>query len=85
MNQALSMGNAPSVRASRALHPVNVRKMCARAISLARRKSLTIALISAGVSYAGILLGSEIVNCLAAFVTLSFVCIADSTQKGGDK
>lgn len=121
MQSTISMGKAPAVRASRALQSVNVRKMYARAISLARSKSLTIAVISAGislkpagtainfrelfsligsfikshsivlavisaaVSYTGILFDSGIVNALGAFVALSFVCIADTTQKGGER
>ncbi len=84
MNQALSMGHAPAPRASRALRAVNVRKMCARAISLARRKSVTLAVISAASCYAGALLGYDPLTYTAAFVALGFVRLADSGQKGGD-
>jgi len=85
MNQALSMGHAPAVRASRALRVVNVRKMCARAISLARRKSVTLAVISAASCYAGALLGYDPLTYTAAFVALGFVRLADSTPKGGER
>gem|GEM_PF-5314107 len=88
MNQALSMGHAPAVASgrtlrSRALRAVNVRKMCARAISLARRKSVTLAVISAASCYAGALLGYDPLTYTAAFVALGFVRLADSGQKGG--
>lgn len=85
MNQKITMGHAPAVRASRALRAVNVRKMCARAISLARRKSLTLAVISAAACYAGALLGSDPITFTAAFVALGFVRLACSGQKGGEK
>lgn len=84
MNQTITMGNAPAVRASRALRAINVRKMCARAISLARRKSVTLAVISAASCYAGALLGYDPLTYTAAFVALGFVRLADSTPKGGD-
>ena len=83
MNQTISLGHAP--RASRALRAVNVRKMCARAISLARRKSVTLAVISAALSVAGIALGSDPLTYVAGFAALGFVRLADSGQKGGDK
>ena len=85
MNALTLQGHAPAVRASRALRAVNVRKMCARAISLARRKSLTLAVISAALSVAGIALGSDPLTYVAGFVALGFVRLADSGQKGGDK
>lgn len=85
MNQTITMGYLPAVRASRALRAVNVRKMCARAISLARRFSMALAIIFTIISYVGILFGSEIVNCLAGAIALGFVCLADSTKKGGEK
>jgi hypothetical protein len=85
MNQALLMGHAPAVRASRALRSVNVRKMCVRAISLARRKSLTLAAISATLSVAGVAVNSDPLTYTAAFVALGFVRLADSSQKGGEE
>ena len=72
----------PAVRASRALRAVNVRKMCVRAISLARRKSLTLAVISAAACYAGALLGSDPITFTAAFVALGFARLA--CRKGGE-
>lgn len=85
MNQTISLGHAPAPRASRALRAVNVRKMCARAISLARRKSLTLAAISATLSVVGVALASNPLTYSAALVALGFVRLADSGQKGGDK
>ena len=85
MNQTISMGNAPAVRASRALRSFNVRRMCVRAIALARRFSLALAIIFTVISYVGILFGSEKFYCLTATIALGFICLADSTQKGGDK
>lgn len=83
MNQTITMGNAPAVRASRALRAINVRKMCARAISLARRKSVTLAVISAASCYAGALIECNPLTYAAAFTALGFVRLADSAQKGG--
>ncbi|MDE6234289.1 MAG: hypothetical protein K2M56_00880 [Muribaculaceae bacterium] len=85
MNQTISMGYSPAIRASRALRSLNVRRMCVRAIAPARRFSLALAIIFTVISYVGILFGSEIINCLAATVALGFVCLADSTQKGGEE
>lgn len=72
----------PAVRASRALRAVNVRKMCVRAISLARRKSLTLGVIGAASCYAGALLGYDHITFTAAFVALGFVRLA--CRKGGE-
>ena len=84
MNQALSLGHAPAVRASRTLRAVNVREMCVRAISLARRKSVTLAVISAASCYAGALLDYDPLTYTAAFVALGFVRLAHCGQKGGE-
>lgn len=81
MNALTLQGHAP---ASRALRATNLRKMCVRAISLARRKSLTLAVISAASCYAGALLGYDPLTYTAAFVALGFVRFADSTPKGGE-
>lgn len=78
------MGYAPAVRASRALRAVNVREMCVRAISLARRKSVTLAAISATTCYTGALLGYDPLTYTAALVALGFVRLADCGQKGGE-
>lgn len=85
MNQALSMGQAPTIRASRALRSINVRKMCVRALALARRKSLTAAAISAAAVYAGIFFGSDQLTYISASLTLGFAYLAESSRKGGDK
>lgn len=86
MQNALTLqGHAPAVRASRALRSVNVRKMCAHAISLARRKSLTLAAISATLSVVGVAVASNPLTYSAAFVALGFVRLADSSQKGGEE
>lgn len=84
MNQALSLGHVPAVRASRALRAVDVRKMCVRAISLAHRKSLTIAAISATLSVAGVTLASDPLTYSAALAALGFVHIATEHQEGGE-
>ncbi len=83
MNQALLMGHAPAVRASRALRSVNVRKMCVRAISLARRKSLTLAAISVTLSVAGVAVASDPLTYSAALVALGAAYVATECQKGG--
>lgn len=83
MNQTITMGHAPAVRASRALRAVNVRKMCARAISLARRKSLTLAAISATLSVVGVAVASNPLTYSAALVALGFVWLAN--KEGGEK
>lgn len=82
MNALTIQGHAPAVRASRALRAEDVRKMCARAISLARRKSVTLAAISAASCYAGALLGYDPITFTAAFVALGFVRLA--CRKGGE-
>lgn len=84
MNQTITMGHAPAVRASRALRAVNVRKMCARAVSLARRKSLTLAAISATLSVVGVAVASDPLTYSAALGALGFVRLADSDKKGGE-
>lgn len=84
MNQALSLGHAPAIRASRALRAIDVRKMCARAISLARRKSVTLAAISAVLSVAGVALASDPLTYSAAISALGFAYIATETQEGGE-
>lgn len=84
MNQTISMGHAPAVRASRALRAVSVRKMCVRAISLARRKSVTLAVISAVLSVIGIAIGSDPLTYAAGFTALGFVYVATECQKGGE-
>lgn len=85
MNQTITMGYTPAVRASRALRTVNVRKMYVSAILLARRKSLTLAVISAAACYVSSLLGNDPLTYSAAFIALGFVGLADSTPKGGAK
>lgn len=84
MNQTITMGYTPAARASRALSAVDVRKMCASAISLARRKSLTLAVISAATCYVSSLLGNNPLAYTAAFIAIAFVGLADSTPKGGE-
>ena len=82
MNQTITMGNKPTVRASRALRPVNVRRMCVRALELARRKSLTLAVISTLAVFAGVILGNEPLICISALVAFGFLYLADNTKKG---
>ncbi|MGN0236778.1 MAG: hypothetical protein ACI4AK_01620 [Lepagella sp.] len=84
MNQTITMSQAPAVRASRALRAVNVRKMCVRAISLARRKSLTLAVMSVIALYVGISLDSLPVTLTAAFAAIGFLYLADHSKKGGE-
>lgn len=85
MQNTITMGHAPAVRASRALRTVNVREMCVRALSIARSKSVTLAVISAATCYAGALIGHDPMTYTAAFVALGFVALANSTRKGGEK
>jgi hypothetical protein len=73
----------PTVRISRALRAINVRKMCTSAISLARRKSLTLAAISAASCYAGVILGCDALAFTAAFASLGFLLVSDKCKKGG--
>lgn len=90
------MGHAPSVRASRALRPVNVRKMCVRALSLARCKSLTLAAISAALVITGAGLGNLLLTSVSAVVALAALyahdklnskprkgVVSSSAKKGG--
>lgn len=84
MNQTITMGHAPAVRASRALRAVNVRKMCVRAISLARRKSVTLAAISATLSVVGVALASNPLTYSAAMAALGAAFVATECQEGGE-
>ena len=89
MNQTISLGHAPAVASgrtlrSRALRSVNVRKMCVRAVSLARRKSLTLAAISATLSVAGVAVASDPLTYSAALVALGAAYVATECQKGGE-
>lgn len=84
MNQTISMGHAPAVRASRALRAVNVRKMCARAISLARRKSVSLAVISATLSVVGVAVASNPLTYSAALAALGAAYVATECQEGGE-
>ena len=83
MNQTITKGNKPTVRASRALRPVNVRRMCVRALELARRKSLTLAVISTLAVFAGVILGIDPLICISALVAFGLLYLADNTKKGG--
>lgn len=85
MQATITPGNSPSIRASRALRSVNVRRMCVRALALARRNPLTLAVISAIATYTGVLIGNDPLTYASAFVALGFICLADSSRKGGDK
>lgn len=85
MNQTITKGSKPTVRASRALRPVNVRRMCVRALELARRKSLTLAVISTIAVFAGVILGNEPLICISALVAFGLLYLADNSKKGGTK
>lgn len=84
MDQTITMGHAPAVRASRALPRIDVRKACIRTISIIRRHAATLAVMSAVALYAGIALGSEFLTCSAALAALGFVRLALTAEKGGD-
>lgn len=85
MNQTITMGHAPAVRARRALTRIDVHKAYTRTLAFARRKSVTIAAISAALSVAGVALASNPLTYSAALAALGFVRLADSGQKGGEK
>ena len=72
MQNVVSLGHVPAVRASRAL-------------SFARRKSVTLAVISAALSVIGIAIGSDPLTYAAGFTAFGFVYVATECQKGGDK
>lgn len=84
MDQTITMGQAPAVRASRALTSIDVRKACIRTISFIRRHAVTLAVMSAAALYAGIALGSELLTCSAALAALALVRLALTAEKGGD-
>lgn len=79
------MGNAPAIRASRALRSINVWRMCLRALALARRFSLTLSIVFSIFSYVGILFDYKMFYSLTGAIALCFVWLADSTKKGGDE
>ncbi len=78
------MGHVPAVRVHRAINRIDVRKAYTRTLALARRKSVTLAAISAALSVAGVALASDPLTYSAALVALGFVRLADSGQKGGE-
>lgn len=84
MQNVVSLGHAPAVRASRALTRINARKACIRTLSLVRRKAVTLAVMSAVAVYAGVLFGSDPLIYSAALAALGFVYIATECQKGGE-
>lgn len=84
MQSTFTMGHAPTVRASRALTRIDVRKAYTRTLTFARRKAVTLAVISAATCYTGALFSCDPLSYTAAFVALGFVRLADSTPKGGD-
>lgn len=83
MNQTISMGNTPAIRASRALRYSNVRNLCNSARELAKRYAMAEAICSTVISYLGILISSEFITCLAASAALTFIHLYDSSKKGG--
>ena len=83
MQSTITLGNSPAIRASRALRAIDVRRMCVRAIALVRRFSLALASIFTIITYTGILFCTEVFHYLTATIALGFICLADSTQKGG--
>lgn len=78
------MGHAPVVRASRALTRIDVRKAYTRTLAFARRKSVTLAAISAALSVAGVALASNPLTYSAALSALGFVRLATEHQEGGE-
>lgn len=84
MNQALSLGHAPAVRASRALTRIDVRKACIRTLAFARGKAVTLAAISAATCYTGALFSCDPITYTSAFIALGFAYVATECQKGGE-
>lgn len=84
MNQTILVGHAPAVRARRVISRFDVRKACIKTFSIVRRKAVTLAVISAALSVAGVALASDPLTYSAALVALGFVRLANSGQKGGE-
>lgn len=85
MQNALTvMGHVPAVRVHRAINRIDVRKAYTRTLAFARRKSVTIAAISAALSVAGVVLSYDPLTYSAALSALGFVYIATEHQEGGD-
>ena len=85
MQSTITLGQAPAVSASRASTLFKVRKVSAKALAFARRKSATLLVISTAAVYAGIISGSDILTYSAAFAALGAVRLALSAQEGGEK
>lgn len=68
-----------------AITRLDVRKACAKALAFARRKSVTLLIISTAAVYAGIIFGSDILTYTAALAALGAVSLALSATKGGEK
>lgn len=83
MQSSITIGHVPAGSASRAQFRAVMRKVSLSTLNLLLRKAVTIAAISAAVTYAGIFLGSDAITFSAAFSALAAVKLANSSRKGG--
>lgn len=84
MTNKSSKGNLPFVGSSRALRIESVRNLCAGAVALISRKSLTLAVMSVVALYVGISIDSLPVIFTVALAAIGFLYIAEHTKKGGE-
>lgn len=88
MNQTISAGNAPAVRASRALRMIDVRKKCASALALRQYLNPT-ACLTVGVIATVVLFFAIGMQCVPAVfisgLTALLACAAAPvSQEGGE-
>lgn len=85
MQSTITIGRRPAVGASRTLPRIDVRKACVRTLEAIRRQSVTLTVLCTATSYAGVLLGSDLLTYSAAIAVLGFVRLTLSDRKGGEK
>lgn len=87
MNQTISVGNQPAVRASRALRTMDVRKMCASALALRKSLNTTACLTVAVIATMALFVSMGAMNVTAIIITgltaLTAAAIAPASKKGG--
>lgn len=87
MNQTISVGNQPAVRASRALRMIDVRKKCASALALRKSLNSTACLTVAIIATLALFLSLGAMNVTAIIISgmtaLTTAAIAPASKEGG--
>lgn len=87
MNQTISVGNQPVVRASRALRMIDVRKKCASALALRQSLNPSACLTVAVIATLALFFSLGAMNVTAIIISgitaLTTAAIAPTSRKGG--